>query len=148
MVTKNDCILLLSTIGTDEAKAELTNLVKNGLTIDTLKCINRNRELSVSAFYEKIRNSYNNKKSKLYINIVKGNLQDADDILTTLASLQLQILLFARTVEDRQLFLRHARFGDISAVLGQYSKTYDLIPCQKLLTYIRADLKVFEECKK
>lgn len=148
MVTKNDCVLLLSQIGTDEAKSELNKLLKNGITIDTIKCINSNRQLSVSAFYEKVRNSYNNKKSKLYINIVKGNLQDADDILTTLASLQLQILLFAKTVEDRQLFLRHARFNDISAVLNHYGKTYDLIPCQQLLSYVRADLKVFEECKK
>ena len=57
---------------------------------------------------------------------------------------QLQILLFAKNAKDRQMFLRHSRAEEISLVLNNYFKTYDITPCLKLLKYVKADLKCID----
>ena len=146
-INKQDCLLLLSEIQDNgiECKDIINEvLTEDTLSIQVLKFINDNRQLDVTSFYEKLRKSYNNKKSKLYINIVKGDFKDPKDIVTTLASLNLQILLYNKHVEDSNIFLKHCRFEEINMCLYNYSKTYDLIPCQKLLKLIKADLKVLE----
>ena len=82
MITKNDCYLLLSELnekGVDTSSPIKDLMSSTSPSIDVIKFINDNRQLDLTAFYEKIRKSYNNKKSKLYINIVnysknKGNL--------------------------------------------------------------------------
>ena len=86
--------------------------------IETIKFINDNRELNVRKFYEKLRKSYNQKRSNLYINIVRENRDKVDpkELVITLASLQLQILLFNKTLDDID-FLRNARFDEIGKVL-------------------------------
>lgn len=149
MISKNDCILLLTDLQESgiDVKEQLNNLIK---TNDLLKCvefINSNRQLDLTSFYEALRKNYNNKKSKLYINIVK-EIDEVDDVLTTLASLQLQILLFSKNVNNKQMFLRHSRFSDISKVLLNYYNTYDLTICLKLLRLIKADLKACESFSK
>ena len=58
-----------------------------------------------------------------------------------------QILLYSRQVEDRQMFLKHARSSEITAVLNNYFKTYDLTSCLKLLRLIKIDLKALESIK-
>lgn len=146
-ISKQDCLLLLTELQDDGI--DCTSMFKKLLreeqpSIEILKFINDNRQLDVTAFYEKLRKSYNNKKSKLYINIVKENFVDPKDILTTLASLNLQILLYNKNVQESTIFLKHCRFEEINMCLYNYSKTYDLIPCQKLLKLIKADLKVLE----
>ena len=146
-ITKNDCILLLTELsdqGIDCREELLKALHSSDVDIETLKFINDNRQLDATAFYEKLRKSYNNKKSKLYINIVKDEVKDPKEILITLASLCLQILLYSKNVENTNLFLKHVRFDEITKCLNNYSKTYDLIPCQKLLYLLKADLKVLE----
>jgi len=146
-ISKQDCLLLLTELqddGIDCTDVFRKLLKEDQPTVEILKFINDNRQLDVTAFYEKLRKSYNNKKSKLYINIVKENFVDPKDILTTLASLNLQILLYNKTVEESTIFLKHCRFEEINMCLYNYSKTYDLIPCQKLLKLIKADLKVLE----
>lgn len=50
-------------------------------------------------------------------------MKDPFKCLTTLASLQLQILLYANKLEEKQMFLRHMRFEEISKVLLNYGKT-------------------------
>lgn len=149
MITKNDCILLLSDLedkGID-ASAKLREAIKlTEPSIDIIKFINDNRQLDLSKFYEKIRKSYNNKKSSLYINIVRES-DNPNEILTTLSALLTQILLFARTVEDREMFLRHARAYDISKILSNYFQTFDLTNCIKVLRIIKADLKALESIK-
>ena len=149
MISKNDCILLLTDLQESgiDVKEQLNNLIK---TNDLLKCIefiNSNRQLDLTSFYEALRKNYNNKKSKLYINIVK-EIDEVDDVLTTLASLQLQILLFSKNASNKQMFLRHSRFSDISKVLLNYYNTYDLTICLKLLRLIKADLKACESFSK
>lgn len=146
-ITKQDCLLLLTELSEEgiDCKEQLISLVKTGEpTLEILKFINDNRQLDVTGFYNKIRKSYNNKKSKLYINIVKNDFKDPKDILTTLASLNLQIILYNKNVQNSNIFLKHVRFEEINKCLYNYSKTYDLIPCQKLLNLIKIDLKVLE----
>ena len=55
-----------------------------------------------------------------------------------------ELLLFAEKVEERDFFLKQARFKEICKVLDEYSETYNLVPCIKLLKLIKADLKAFE----
>lgn len=148
-ISKNDCILLLGELknsgcDTDAVLKKLLTNSNEGL-IEAIKFINDNRQLDVTDFYTKVRKSYNNKKSKLYINIVK-EIDDPTEVLTTLSALETQILLFARTAADRQMFLSHARAQEVSAVLNNYFKTYDITSCVKLLQLIKADIKALEYC--
>ena len=149
MITKNDCILLLSDLeerGVDTS-AKLKEVIKLAEpSIDIIKYINDNRQLDLSKFYEKIRKSYNNKKSTLYINIVR-EIESPNEVLITLSAMMTQVLLYAKGVEDREMFLRHARAYDISRVLANYFQTYDLTNCIKLLRIIKADLKALESIK-
>lgn len=146
-ITKQDCLLLLTELQDEgiECKTQISDLFKSDSpTIDVLKFINDNKQLDVVAFYEKMRKAYNHKKSKLYINIVKENFDEPKDILTTLASLNLQILLYNKTVQDSTIFLRFARFEEITKCLYNYAKTGDIIPCIKLLQLVKADLKILD----
>ena len=149
MITKNDVILLLTDLqenGINVSK-QLNDTIKNGVTIQTVQFINSNRQLDLYKFYEKIRKSYNQKHSNLYINIVK-EIDDINKVLITLSALETQILIFAKNVEDREMFLRHSRANEISKVLQNYFTTYDSKPCIKLIQLIKADLKCLEESVK
>ena len=146
MITKNDTILLLTELeeeGVDVSKLLDVALKSPDINVGVIKFINSYRPFEANKFYEKIRKSYNAKRSTLYKNIV-SDITDPNEVLTTLASLNLQILLYARNIEDKQMFLRHMRFEEICTVLLNYSKTYDLVPCIKLLQIIKADLKAFQ----
>ena len=59
-----------------------------------------------------------------------------------------QILIFSKSVEDRPMFLRHARADEISYVLTKYFKDYDITSALKLLKLIKADIKVLEYVSK
>lgn len=151
MITKNDCLLLLGEIknsGVDTS--EMCTLLFNtkNISIDVLKFINSHRPLDVTNFYNKIRKSYNNKKSKLYKEIVQIDEKEPKDIVVTLSSLLTQILLFSNSVQDKQLFYKHSRADEISKVLSNYFKTFDTTLCIQLLTLIKADLKVLESIQK
>ena len=150
MITRNDCLLLLADMsdnGVDTTEATRKLIVGNDVPIEVIKFINDHRQLDLSAFYEKLRKSYNNKKSNLYINLVKEDIDDPTKLLSTLASLQLQILLFSDKTADREMFLRHSRAREIALVLSNYFKTYDLTNCVKLLRLVKADLKALESIK-
>ncbi len=149
MITKNDCLILLSDIekkGIDTS-ATINELLSNGMTLNVIKFINDNRQLDVSAFYEKIRKSYNQKKSNLYMNIVKEDFVEPTKTLTTLSALLTQILLFSKNVQDRQMFLKHSRADEITKVLNGYFTTWDITNCIKLLRLIKVDLKALESVK-
>lgn len=148
MITKQDCLLLLSDLrsrGIDTTDQIKRCVSSASVDLETLKFINDNRPLDIIEFYTKIRKSYNNKKSALYKNIVK-DLDDSNisEVLTTIASLQLQILLFAKNVEDQELFYKHARLEEISKCLLDYSMTYSLVNCINLLRIVKADIKALE----
>ena len=149
MISKNDCILLLTDLQENgvDVSAHLMQLINSAEpSIEVIKFINDNRQLDLSRFYEKLRKSYNAKKSVLYKNIVK-EIDDTNDVLTTLSAMMTQILLFAKNVDDREMFLRHSRALDISRILARYFQTYDLTNCVKLLRIIKADLKALESMK-
>ena len=150
MITRNDCLLLLADMsdnGIDTEDATRKLVMSNDVPIEVIKFINDHRQLDLSAFYEKLRKSFNNKKSNLYINLVKEDLDEPSKLLSTLASLQLQILLFSDKAEDREMFLRHSRAREVALVLSNYFKTYDLTNCVKLLRLVKADLKALESIK-
>lgn len=142
MISKTDLILLLSNIeGGQEHIGKV--LADENIPIDVLKFINNQRELDVSKFYTHIRKSYNQKRSKLYIQIMK-DLDDVNQALITLASLQLQILLFSNKLEDKQMFLKHSRASEISKALIKYYQSFDSTSCVKLLRLVKADIIAFE----
>lgn len=152
MITKTECLSLLFDLkdnGVDCTKQIKQLISMSEPTIEIIKFINDNKELNVRKFYEKLRKSYNKGQSKLYKNIVSNNdvQRDSKEILCTLASLQLQILLFNKTIDDTD-FLQNARFDEISKVLINYYNTKDIIPCIRLINLVKSDLKVLEEISK
>lgn len=152
MLKKNDLILLLTQL--QESGVDVSSQLKQVVIspevsklIDVIKFINDNRQLDVTGFYEQLRKSYNEKRSSLYINLVREEPKDPTEVLITLASLNLQILLYAKHIDNPQLFLSHSRAEEITRVLNNYYKTYDLKPVLLLRDLIRSDLKVFESIK-
>lgn len=149
MIAKNDCYLLLADlqnkgIDTTDIISQLVSSIS--IPMEVIKFINDNRQLDLMNFYEKIRKSYNQKKSNLYINIVK-EIEEPSEVLTTLSAMLTQILRYSETVENKQMFLRHARANDISKVLTMYFQTWDLTNCIKLLKVVKADIKALESIK-
>ena len=71
-------------------------------------------------------------------------MEDINETLITLSSLHLQILLFSKKVEDRNLFLKHARVQEICQSLNKYYQTFDMSACFKLIRLIKADIIAFE----
>ena len=144
-ITKQDCLALLSEIDDEKAKEMSKKTVLSpDISLEVIDYINSKRQFEVSKFYEKLRHSYNDKRSSLYINIVKTDQEDPKDIMVTLSSLGLQILLFSKHIEDPQMFLRQARYEELASCLYHYSKTMDMLPAIKLLRLFRSDLKAFE----
>ena len=148
MITRRDCILLLSELsakGIDTSKILPLAINNSGVNLEVIKFINSYRQFEANAFYEKLRKSYNNKKSNLYKNIVTCDEIDCtDNVLTTLSALVLQISLYLKQVDNTSLFLRQIRYEEILQSLLNYTKTFNLVPCIQVLQIIKADLKAFE----
>lgn len=150
MITRNDCLLLLAELQENKnidpiLIKEMTRktVVSNTVDISVLDFINKARQLDLSKFYEQLRANYNHKKSKLYKNIVK-EIDEPEEVLTTLSALLTQILLFSKHCDDKELFLKHSRAEEITIVLKEYFKNYDIKRCIQLLRLIKADLKCLE----
>ena len=149
MITTNDCLLLLDVLktqGIDVGKIE-HEISSKGLTKKVVKFIKDNNSLSIFDFYQKLRKSYNDNRSKLYINIVKEDFSDVEEIPITISSYVLQCLLFSKKVEDDDMFLRQARYEDACECLLEYGKTGDIVPCIRLLQIIKSEIKALEELK-
>ena len=149
MLKKTDVLMLLTELqdnGKDVSKY-INNLYKtSSIPLDIIKFINDQRQLDVAQIYERLRSNYNHKKSDLYINIVK-EIDDLDEILTTLAAYNLQVLLFGRKVENKELFYKASRVEEVTRVLNNYYRNYDIDKCRVVLSLIKADIKLFEEIK-
>lgn len=150
MITKSDVTLLLNDL--QDKGIDINSYVRelystSSIPTNIIKFINDNRSFDIANFYEKLRRNYNKKRSDLYINIVKEDTDDIEKVLTTLASYNLQVLLYARQVEDKEMFYRNSRVEEVTRVLNNYYKTFDLEKCVKLLSLIKADIKAFESLK-
>ena len=146
MISKNDVVLLLTELqdnGIDIQDSIIKLFKSESIPLSVIKFINDHRQLDLTAFYEYLRKSYNNKKSKLYISIVK-EIENPEDVITTLFSFGLQATLYSKRVEDSQMFLKHARVREITLVLTKYFTGYDLEDCLNLLKLIKADLVACE----
>jgi len=147
MIQKNDLVLLLTELeknGVEGASQQIKSVLTTpNIELATIKFINDNRPLEIVQFYEKMRKNYNSKKSPLYKNIVK-DVDDIEDILTTLHAYALQVNLFSKKLENKQLFFKHARAEEVTRVLNTYYSNYDITPSLKLIKLIKADIVAFE----
>lgn len=147
MITKNDCLTILVSledkgINIDQQMKKL--LTAKEIPIDTLKFILDNRGIEVANFYEMLRKKHNQKKSPLYHNIVRDNI-DPEDLITTLACLLVQITLYSKKLpSNKELFQREVRAEEISRVLNTYYATGMLDGCIALMKLLRSDLLVLE----
>lgn len=147
MITKNDCLSILVKLGdngiagVDPYMKKL--LVSRTIPIEVLKFISDNRGLEVSHFYEMLRKSHNKKKSPLYTNILK-EIDDPQEIVTTLSCLLTQILLYGKKLENKEQFFREVRAEELTRVLNGYFKTGLYEECLSLIKVIKADLLVLE----
>lgn len=147
MITKNDCLLLLSEISDKgiDTKTYVSKIIKsNSVDLEVLRFINDNRPLELTLFYEFLRKRYNEKKSKLYKEIVQIDEKEPKDMVVTLSSLLTQIILYSNRIENKQLFLKHSRADEISKVLVNYFTNFDLQLCVSMLNLLKADLKACE----
>lgn len=143
---KTDLLLLLTELqdsGLDVSSHISTLMKSSSIPLETIRFINDHRELEITKFYEHIRRSYNDKRSKLYINIMK-EIEEPQDVLTTLSALLNQILLWSRGVDDKRLFLDNSRAKEITLVLSNYFKTYDITQALTLIRLIKSDIKCLE----
>lgn len=150
MISKTDCLNLLFDL--QDSGVDCTSEIKHLISlsspdIEIIKFINSKRELNLRKFYEKLRKSYNDKHSKLYINIVKEDELEPKELVCCLGAFLQQALIFNKSIDDTS-FLSHSRMEDVLECLTHYYKTADIIPCQKLIKIIKADLKALEEVSK
>ncbi len=148
MITKNDCILLLSDLQ-EIGIPNVTKYLRMQISSDTIRedvisFINKHRPLDISLFYENLRKNYNQKKSKLYKEIVQVDEKEPKDIIVTLSSLLTQIYIYSKKVDEKEMFLRHARTKEILKCLAHYTDTGDYLLCIDFLVLLRADLKALE----
>lgn len=149
MLTKTDLILILTEM--QDKGAEVTDQIKKVATsphipLDVVKYINDNRQMDVAKFYEQIRKNYNNKRSDLYKNIVKEDI-DPKEVIVTLSAFALQVVLYSKHTEDEQMFFKHSRVEEVTRVLNNYYKNFDITSAMKLLKLIKVDLKAFESIR-
>jgi hypothetical protein len=147
MITKNDCLSILVSledrgINIDQQMKQL--LTTKEIPLSVLKFILDNRGIEVANFYEMLRKKHNQKKSPLYHNIVKEDL-DSEEVVTTLACLLVQITLYSKKLPtNRELFQREVRAEEISRVLNTYYSTGMLDSCLALMKLLKTDLLVLE----
>ena len=149
MLQTNDLVLLLTDLenqGIEKLSQYLRVLLTNNsqkALVDTMKFINENRPFDIAQFYERMRKNHNEKKSPLYKNIVK-DVEDMDEIITTLHAYILQVNLYSKHVDDKTMFFKHARAEEVTRVLNNYYKDYDITSALKMIKLIKADLLTFE----
>jgi hypothetical protein len=147
MITKNDCLTILVALedkGVNIDKPMRKLVTTKEIPIEVLKFILDNRGIEVANFYEMLRKKHNQKKSPLYHNIVK-DIEDTDDVITTLACLLVQINLYGKKLPyNREIFQREVRAEEITRVLNHYYSTGEFDQCLALIKLLKADLLVLE----
>ena len=147
MITKNDCLTIL--VSLEDRGINIDSPMKKLITtkdipMDVLKFILDNRGIEVANFYEMLRKKHNQKKSPLYHNIVK-EIEDPDEMITTLSCLLVQINLYAKKLtSNKEIFQREVRAEEITRVLNNYYATGALEQCLALIKLLKTDLIVLE----
>ena len=147
MITKNDCLTIL--VSLEDRGINIDSPMKKLITtkdipMDVLKFILDNRGIEVANFYEMLRKKHNQKKSPLYHNIVK-EIEDPDEMITTLSCLLVQINLYAKKLtSNKEIFQREVRAEEITRVLNNYYATGALEQCPALIKLLKTDLIVLE----
>lgn len=146
MIQKQDCISLLSKIEAEQHinvnKYLQQLLLADDIPLEILQFIIKQQGLEVTNFYEMLRHNYNNKKSKLYINLVQE--EPKQNIIITLSCLLNQIVLFGNKLTQSDLFFKQIRAAEISRAINDYFETGSYELCIKMLNLIRNDLIVLE----
>lgn len=147
MITKNDCLSILVSLedqGIDINTQMKKLLISKEVPLDVLKFISDKRGIEVSNFYEMLRKKHNQKKSPLYRNIVK-EIEDPEEVITTLACLLVQITLYSnKLLSNKERFQREVRAEEITRVLNNYYSTGALEQCLALIKLLKSDLLVLE----
>lgn len=146
MLNKSDCMSILIKLedqGVD-INAQMKKLIlAKDIPIDVLKFIAEKQGLEAVKFYEMLRKSYNNKKSKLYKNILDDI--NIEDVCVILSSLLLQIALYSSKLTDtKNSFLQEIRANEISEALADFYKSDNIEKCLAVLTAVKTDLLVLE----
>lgn len=146
MLNKSDCMSILIKLedqGVD-INAQMKKLIlAKDIPIDVLKFIAEKQGLEALNFYEMLRKSYNNKKSKLYKNILDDI--KLEDVCVILSSLLLQIALYSSKLTDtKNSFLQEIRANEISDALADFYKSDNVEKCLAVLNAIKTDLLVLE----
>lgn len=147
MITKNDCLTILVALedkGVNIDKPMRKLVTTKDIPMEVLKFILDNRGIEVANFYEMLRKKHNQKKSPLYHNIVK-DIDDVDEVITTLTCLLVQIALYSKKLHaNREIFQREVRAEEITRVLNSYYRTGEFDQCLALIKLLKADLLVLE----
>ena len=146
MLNKSDCMSILIKLedkGVD-INAQMKKLIlAKDIPIDVLKFITEKQSLEAVNFYEMLRKSYNNKKSKLYKKILDDIKHE--DVCVILSSLLLQIALYSSKLTDtKNSFLQEIRANEISEALADFYKSDNVEKCLAVLNAIKTDLLVLE----
>ena len=146
MLNKSDCMSILIKLedkGVD-INAQMKKLIlAKDIAIDVLKFIAEKQGLEAVNFYEMLRKSYNNKKSKLYKNILDDI--KLEDVCVILSSLLLQIALYSSKLTDtKNSFLQEIRANEISDALADFYNSDNVEKCLAVLNAIKTDLLVLE----
>ena len=144
MISKTDCMDIL--IGLEDKGLNINPymrklVVSDSIPVEVLQFIASNQGLEACNFYEMLRKKHNQKKSRLYTNIVK---EEQDDIITTLTCLLTQICLYSNKLEHKEAFLKEVRAEEISRALNEYFKREDLSLATHVLKAVKTDLLVLE----
>lgn len=146
MITKNDCLSIL--VKMEDNGLNVNSYVKKlvsskEIPLEVLQFISKNRGIEVGNFYEMLRKKHNQNKSPLYTNILK-EIENIDDVITTLTCLMTQIVLYGKKLDDNSQFYKEVRAEEITRVLNGYFKTEMPDDCVKLIKLIKSDILVLE----
>lgn len=146
MLNRQECYKLLfeiksKGINTDE---QLSLLSRSSLVPkEIIKFINNNRQLEVKEFYENLRKKYNSKSSKLYLQLVKEDLEPIE-ILKTLCSYNTQVILYSENLTNKKNYLDNSRIKESLQALTKYFNEQDISECIDILKIIKSDIKILE----
>lgn len=124
-------------------------LLDNKLTEELLSYMIKEQGLEVRNFYEYLRKQYNNRRSKLYKNLVREDFldQNVSEKVIVLTSLLQQITLHCKHLDSKRAqdsFLKQSRADEILESLHSYFSAGNEEYINQVLKLIQIDLKVIE----